>query len=267
MTFAPVLPARGIAGLAFLDRTMPRQRAAHDNQAALLRDEAYFRDSIGKIRTAEALVSDRRLLRVALTAFGLEADVDSRFFIRKVLEEGTLTPGALANRLADKRYRALAAAFGFGDFPIPSTQISDFADRILGPWKTRRFEAAVGAQDEPLRLALNARRELPELAARDMGGDARWFTLMGNPPLRRVVETAFGLPKAFGALDIDRQLAVFKDRARRTLGTDDVAGLADPARLDQLIRRFLLRAEATGGSPAGGAGSPALVLLQAAQRR
>jgi hypothetical protein len=244
MTFVPALPARGIAGLAFLDRTMTKQRKLHDAQPALRRDEAYFRERIGQIRSAADLVSDPRLLRVALTAFGLEADVANRFFIRKVLEEGTLEPGAFANKLADKRYRAFSAAFGFGDFPVPNTVLSDFPDRIMDAWKTRRFEAAVGERDEAMRLALNARRELREIAGQNLSEDARWFTIMGNAPLRRVVETALGLPQGFGALDIDRQLGVFKARSRSVLGSESAAALAEPQRLERLVRLYLVRADA-----------------------
>jgi hypothetical protein len=63
-------------------------------------------------------VGDRRLLEVALGAFGLDDDIRNRFFIRKVLEEGTTSPSRrFANRLSDKRYLALAETFGFGDRP------------------------------------------------------------------------------------------------------------------------------------------------------
>jgi hypothetical protein len=259
MTFIPALPASGTAGLSFLDRTMAAQRRVHDAQPDLRRDEAYFRDRIGRIKSAADLVADPRLLRVALTAFGLEADVGNRFFIRKVLEEGTLNPTAFANRLADKRYRALSAAFGFGDFAVPNTVLSDFPDRILEAWKTRRFEAAVGTRDEALRLALNARRELRDLAGQRLSDNARWFTIMGNVPLRRVVETAMGLPKSFGTLNIDRQLDVLKARARSIFGVESAAALAEPERLEKLLRLYLVRAEAAGS----GATQPAaLQLLQ-----
>jgi hypothetical protein len=266
VSFVPVIPAGGIVGLRFLDRTMARQQAAHDSQPVIRRDEAHFRARIGSITTAEALVADRRLLAVALGAFGLEADLGNRFFIRRVLEDGTTDPRALANRLVDKRYHAFAAAFGFGD-GTPHTASPGFADRILQAWRTRAFEAAVGNRDEAMRLVLNARRELAELAAKPMGEDARWFTLMGNPPLRRVVETAFRLPAAFGALDIDRQLAVFKERARATLGSDSVAAFADPDRVELLVRRFLVAAGAPDMAPAAAGARAALTLLQGAAVR
>ncbi|ESW59285.1 MAG: hypothetical protein Q27BPR15_18375, partial [Rhodobacter sp. CACIA14H1] len=99
MMFTPVLPAFGTQGWTFLKRTEAAQQATFARQPEIRRDEAYFRDRIGAVRTAEALVSDRRLLRITLEAFGLEQDVDARAFIRKVLEGGTKQADALANRL------------------------------------------------------------------------------------------------------------------------------------------------------------------------
>ena len=79
MTFQPVLPLSGYAGWTFLKRTMDRQQAVQQALPVQKRDEVYFRDRIGKVQTAEQLVSDKRLLRIALTAFGLEND-----FVRRV---------------------------------------------------------------------------------------------------------------------------------------------------------------------------------------
>ena len=102
MSFQPILPLSGYTGWGFLKRTMARQQAVQQALPVQQRDEAYFRDRIGKVQTAEQLVSDKRLLRISLTAFGLEADVNSRAFIQKILEGGTLKGDSLANKLADK---------------------------------------------------------------------------------------------------------------------------------------------------------------------
>jgi len=265
MIFQPALPLGGYAGWRFLNRTMEAQQAAFARSPQVNRDLDHFRARIGDIDSAEALVSDRQLLRVALGAFGLEADINNRFFIRKVLEDGTLDPRALANRLADKRYLGFSRAFGFGDFPVPRSKLSDFGDRIAKAYSTRQFEVAVGAQDENMRLALTLRRELGDVAAREAGERTRWFTVLGNPPLRKAFETAFGLPPSFALLDIDRQLSVMQTRTRAAFGDDTVAQFDSPERMEAMVRRFLLRSDAaaSGGFGAKAPGSTALQLLQA----
>lgn len=266
MSFAPVIPVSGYAGWRFLNRTIDSQKAAFDKTPALENNAAYFRENIGKIKSAEALVADRRLLTVALGAFGLGDDIDNKFFIRKVLTDGSLKDDALANRIADKRYLKLSEAFGFGDFALPNTQLSDFPDKIIDAYKTHSFEVAVGVQNADMRLALNLSRELSELAVKDSSDDTKWFTIMGSEPLRQVFETAMGFPASFAALDIDRQLDMFRDRARQMFGAEDVAQFADPAMQDKLVRLFLVRSELNGFNPSLAAANTALTLLQSAGR-
>lgn len=263
MSFVPVVPFGGYAGWAFLKRTQDRQTQAFQADPVLKRDEAYFREKIKSVKTAEQLVSDRRLLKVALGAFGLDADINNKFFLRKVLEDGTLSADALASKLADKRYQEFSAAFGFGDLSVPRTQLADFADKTLTRYKQRQFEIAVGERSESMRLALNAEREVTALAAKTLSDDAKWFTVMGNAPLRAVFQTAFNLPRSFAAVDIDQQLGVFKDRARQFFGDEGIAQFSDPAKRDALLRRYLTLADQGATSLAGQ--SAAVQLLQSAR--
>jgi hypothetical protein len=250
MTSLPALPFSGLQGWTFVQRNADAQATRLQDGAAARRDATYFRDRIGSIGSAEDLVADRRLLRIALTAFGLDGDTQNRAFIRKVLESKTLDPQSLANRLADKQYLKLATAFGFGDFSTPRSKLSDFPDKILSQLKARQYETAVGAQNGSYRLALNAARELPEIAASRLSAEGKWFTILGNRPLRQVFETVLRLPASVGTLDIDRQLDIFQTRSEALLGTDDPADFADPATRDGLIRRYVLAADS------GGAGGP-----------
>jgi Protein of unknown function (DUF1217) len=262
MTFTPILPQSGFAGWAFLKRTMVAQRATHAATAALKRDEDYFRAKIGAINTAEELVKDKRLLRVALTAYGLEGDVNNTYFIKKVLSDGTLTTGALTNKLADKQYQKFSAAFGFGDFKTPRNKLSDFADKTLALYQTRQFEAAVGTQSTDMRLALNIERELPVLAKKAVSEDSMWYAVMGNTAMRKVFEQALSLPASFGAIDLDRQLSTLKAKTNSMFGSPSVKQFSDPVQLEQLVRRFLLRSDENVASTTT-RGAMALQLLQA----
>ncbi|WP_149587171.1 DUF1217 domain-containing protein [Tabrizicola flagellatus] len=262
MSFQPVLPQSGYSGWVFLKRTMERQQAVQKSLPVQQRDEAYFRDRIGKADTAEKLVSDKRLLRIALTAFGLEGDVNSKAFIQKVLEGGTLKEGSLANKLANKQYQKFAAAFGYGDFPVPRTRISTFPDEILSQYHTRSFEKDIGAQNNTYRLALNAEREIPDLAGKPTSEKAKWYSLLGNPPLREMMQTALGLPKSFAAIDIDQQVSTIQAKTEAAFGSSGLVQFRDPAKLDALIRRFILRSEMQDQAAALSPAAAALSLLR-----
>jgi Protein of unknown function (DUF1217) len=244
MSFSPVLIGTGYAGWSFLKRTLTSQQASFAKDAQVKRDEDYFRANIGKVKTADQLVGDRRLLKVALGAFGLDADIDSKAFIKKVLTDGTLTTDALANKMADKQYLAFSAAFGFGDFKTPRTALSTFPDEILTAYASRSFETAVGEQDGDMRLALNALRELPALAARKNSDDTKWYSIIGNTPMRTVVQAALGLPSSTANLDIDQQVAMFKSRAQSVLGSSAASQFTDTSKVETLIRRYLVKTQA-----------------------
>jgi hypothetical protein len=262
MSFQPVLPLTGYTGWTFLKRTMQRQQAMQQASPIQRRDEAYFRDRIGKIDTAEQLVSDRRLMRIALTAFGLEGDVSSRAFVQKVLEGGTLKEGSLANKLANKQYHAFSAAFGFGDFSVPRTKISTFPDEILASFRNRSFERAVGDQNNTYRLALNAERELPAIAKKSGSETSKWFAVLGNPPLREVIQSALGLPKSFAAIDLDQQVATLRDKAQAAFGATTVSQFSEPAKLEALLRRFHFRSDFQAQQAATTPAAIALTLLR-----
>lgn len=267
MSFQPVIPFGGIAGLAFLNRTRDTQEDAHAASAPIARATGHFRERIAGISTAEDLVADRMVLQVALGAFGLEDDINNRFFIEKILSDDLSSGDALANRLSDKRYLAMAQAFGFGTAGGPRTGDAGFADGIVAAFEARSFEAAVGEQDTDLRLVLGLERDLSEIADRPgLSDDGKWFSIMAAPPLRTVFETAFGLPQSFGTLDLDQQLVQFRDRAERYLGTSDVVELSGADQRAELERLFLARAQIAGGIGPGSGASTALTLLQSAAR-
>lgn len=256
--YQPVLPAGGLLGWRFLERTLETQQTAFSESAGNRLNLDYFKERIGEVRTAEELVNDRRLLTVALAAFELSDDINAKYFIRRVLEDGTTDPDALSNRLADKRYREFSEAFGFGDVGLPSTLLPGFAERIEERFTERSFEVAVGEQSESLRLALNGKRALPEIAADSNSDRTAWFTVMGTPPLRTMLEGALALPQSVGTLDLDRQLEEFQNRAQQVFGVSTVEELASDETIDRVVERYLLLA----GNDAAAATSPALVILR-----
>ena len=259
--FQPVVPLVGYAGWKFLERTLPDQQKAFVESNQINRDTDYFLSEISQVSTAEDLVANRRLLSVALGAFGLEDDIDSKFFIQKILQDGTSSSDALANRLSDKRYRSLSNAFSFGDPIGPRTGFSDFGKDIVSRYEKKQFEKAVGQQDNNLRLALNVAEGLAEVTENNAGTNSQWFSIMGNPPLRAVFEAALGLPTSVAQIDVDQQLTIFKNRSRIVFGSERADVTSSGEAQEKLIRLFLIRSQAANVSGHSGA-STALTLLQ-----
>ena len=261
----PIIPVGGNAGWAFLQRTMDDQKASFLNNPTVARDMAHFRETIASVRSVDDLLGDRRLLGVALQAFGLEGEIDKTAFIRRVLEEGTETQSAAANRLPDPRWREMARAFGFGDGPGPQTTVAGFADRILKSYGDRAFEIGVGEVDQSLRLALNFQRTAESLARQDLSETATWFRLLGDPATRSFVETMFNLPREFAQVDVDRQVETLIARADRTFGAS-IRDIGDPALREEMVNRFLALDTLRTGAAGPTAGQTALTLLQSAAR-
>ncbi|WP_343035380.1 DUF1217 domain-containing protein [Parasulfitobacter algicola] len=192
----------------------------------------------------------------------MDDDINNTYFIKKVLEDGTTSDTALANRLADKRYAAFSDAFGFANLAGPNTERPDFADTTVALYEKKQFEIAIGDQNEDMRLALNAEGEIKQIAQADRSNDSKWFSIMGSPPLRTVFETALGLPSSFSQLDLDRQLEVFKDKSQQRFGTSDISDFANNETQNDLIRQFLVRSEINASINATSPASIALTLLQ-----
>ncbi|WP_417250319.1 DUF1217 domain-containing protein [Celeribacter sp.] len=264
MSFQPIVPFGGYSGWAFLNRTKDAQFETFQNSQDIKRDVDYFKENISKITSAEDLVADRQLRKVALGAFGLGDDINNIFFIQKVLSDGTTDPDALANKLADKRYLEFSKAFGFGDFDTANTQLSTFGEEISERYMELQFEIAIGNQDENLRLAMNLDRELEAIASKETSDNGRWYNVMGNTAVRSALETALGLPSSLGALDLDQQLGEFRDKTSRYFNGGEVSQFSDPEVRSELVRLFLVRSEIAAGSTTTSSASNALALLTGA---
>lgn len=263
MPFAPAIPVGGLTGFRFLERTFAAQSATFVSSPDVQREVQYFQENAANITSVDQLMSDRRVLDVVLNAFGLEEDLNKGAFIRKVIEEGSTDPEAFANRLVEPAYREMSDFLGFGNFG--GTLVFDFArDEIVERYLTHRFELAVGDQDFDLRLAMNFKQDANELAGSATNEKTMWLRLLGSSPIRPVIEGALFLPSNFALIDLDQQVEEVQSRAQQFFGTSGRELFSDPANLDRMVERFLLRQQTLGGGGGGTtvAGSAALTLLQ-----
>lgn len=232
MTTAIRIGLGGIAGWRVLERIESRQVAATASNPVVHRSVAYLRDTLAASTTPQDLVGDYRMMQVVLGALGLDGDMANKAFIRKVLESEVGDAGSLVNRLGDKRYRTLAQQFQNRD---KATTREAMAEAYV----QQQFQKRVGQGDESYRLALNARDELRSLATRTSSDRTLWYEVLGNNPLRKVFEGAFGFGSSMANLSVDRQLEEFTKASERLLGTQRFAELGTAGSIDTLVTRFL----------------------------
>lgn len=241
------VPFGGVAGYALLKRRMDDNLALVARAPMVTRELQYFRDHIRSADTPEALMNDYRLARVVLTAYGLGSEIGKKAFVERIMAEGTDDPSSFANRLRDPRFQALAKGVGFGNIGGSRTLFTKFQDEIEQGFLRQTLEEAVGANDESLRLALNFDRRIGAIANGAAVENAGWFQIMGELPLRRVVEGAFGLPVSFGLTDLDQQRSVLTRRTQALFGGNgSPAAFTKPENTETLIRRFLALSQASG---------------------
>ena len=81
----------------------------------------YYKANIGNVKSIDDLMADKRLLRAAMAAYGLDVDVETPKTIRNMLEGGVTDPNSPANKLTDKSYANFVTAFNFVQYGDTTT--------------------------------------------------------------------------------------------------------------------------------------------------
>lgn len=259
--FQPTIPIAGYGGWRFLQSTYTRQIDAHSASPQIQRDRDYLLEKLSAPLTVDELVDDPRLLRTAMTAFDIGDEAWKRGFIAKVLTEASDPESTFLTRLNNPQYTAFAEAFTQtgSQIVLTASQASDIADRFT----RASFEIAVGEVNNDMRLSLNYQDEIATIASDGTREETILFRLLGDVPVRTVLETALGLPSSLGQLAIDKQAEVLKTRLQSAFGISSATELTSPDMIETVLQRFHARQAAEQGPSASTPGATALTLLQA----
>jgi hypothetical protein len=201
--------------------TRSLQTAAAKPQVA--RETAYYLDNIKNVKSIDDFLADDRIFAYAMKAFGLGDMTYARAFMRKVLTEGIATSDSFANKLADTRYRPFAEAFNFAEFGATTTLFDVTGQGTVDRYVRQTLEEDAGSRDEGVRLALYFERKAADLTSP--------YSVLADPALLKVVQTALELPATISLLDIDKQAELISERL-------DVEDLKDPQKLAEFLKRF-----------------------------
>lgn len=210
-------------------------------------DLDYLRRNFNLIDTNLDFVLDPKLMDITISAFNLEKETfTSNFFLSMILSDPS-DQNSFARRFGDDNWLELSQTLGNFAGAGGATGLASFGDTVTDLYATQLFEASVGATDNNLRLALNFVREIGSVAESPAVATAGWFQIMGQEPLRRVIDTAFGLPTEFAQLDLEAQQTTYEARAFSEFGVSDPSFLSDPNNIVTVLTRFLSISSDNGG--------------------
>ncbi len=208
------------------------------NQPDVKRNVDYYASNISSVKTVDDLLKNRRLLTVALGAYGLESQAGSKALLRKLLSEDPTTSSSLAQRMSDTRYLNFAKAFASlrndGGAAISN---ADSVNVVVSAYQETQYEKAVGRNDTAARQALYFARVAPKAT-----GSA--YQVITDKTLMAVVREAYGLPEEVSALDAKQQVRQLQARGF------DYTKLSDEKYVKTLINKFLASQDAAG-APSG----------------
>ncbi len=257
--FEPVIPISGYGGWKFLQSTYSRQLESFSDSAQIRNDRDYLLEKFSEPLSVESFLDDRRLLRIALTSVNLGGEEWKRGYIDKVLSEVGDPDSTFLARLNNPQYSSFAKAFEptNGFISISSEALT----KIAVEFETASFGEAVGEVDLNMRLSLTYQSEIVDLAGSGASEEATLFRLLGNIPVRTILEGALNLSSEMRILPIERQAVILQERLESVLGIRDLSELTSIDKIDKVIQRFHTIQAISQGPSGTGPGSVALALL------
>ena len=257
--FRPIIPTGGLNGWQFLQSTYDRQLQSLSETASVRNETAYLKDKLSKPLTVEAFLNDPRLMRAALSAFDLGDEAWKRGFIRKVLTESSDPQSTFLARLNNSQYTRFAETFRpvNGVIRISPSVSAGLAQR----YEAAALETAVGEIDNSMRLALNYRSEIGNFAKAGASNETIAYRILGNVPLRTVLERALNLPAEMRKLPVEKQADMLRERLDSRMRITNLTELASGGKITQVINRYMAVESIDPGTGASSPASRASILL------
>jgi hypothetical protein len=183
----------------------------------------YFQANIGKITSADQFVKNTRLFNYAMTAFGLSDMTYAKSLIKQVLQQGTSSSTALANKLNNPKILALAQAFNFSANGASTTTTAAATTDVVSKYVMQTLESNQGTQDPGVQLALYFQQNASKIT--------NGYSILADSKLLSVVQTTLGISSYTSAENIDRQAKQFD----RLLTYSD---FTTPKKVQNFLERF-----------------------------
>jgi hypothetical protein len=225
---------------ADLAKSLSRTAAKTD----VARESKYYLDNIGKVKTIDAFLKDRRLYSFAMKAYGLQDMTYATGFMKKVLTEGVASKTSFANKLSDTKYKDFATAFDFKTYGEATTATDAVQKPVVEKFVRQALEEDAGSQNEGLRLALYFERQAPNIKTA--------YNILGDKALLKVTQTALGFSSYLSMAAIEKQADMITAKLKLT-------DLQDPAKLQKFLGRFTANWDMENASSNSSLSNPILI--------
>jgi hypothetical protein len=193
----------------------------------------YFQDNIGQIKTVDQFVNNKRLFTYAMTAFGLSDMTYAKSLIKKVLEQGTTSSSALANKLNNPKILALAKAFNFKLYGADTTQTIAATSDVVYKYVMQKLETNEGNKNAGVQLALYFQQNASKITS--------GYSILADSSLLKVVQTTLGISSYTSTENVDRQAAQFDKLLK-------YSDFSDSNKVRKFLERFTAQYDAANPS-------------------
>ncbi|WP_455272482.1 DUF1217 domain-containing protein [Rhizobium herbae] len=203
--------------------------ATEDEKTKATAEAKYYSGEVGKIKTLDELLSNRRMVDFILVAAGLDPEEVTTDYVRQMFESDFNDPNSFINKEPNTTiYKELVSSYNFdGEGNLARPELGIQTKRGLleteDLYLNQTLEQQRGEDNAGVRLALYFRRQAT--------GVNTAYDLLADSALLQVIQTTFSIPEAMASADVDIQYAYIN----RVL---DVKDLQDPEKLEKLLLRF-----------------------------
>ncbi|MCM2450952.1 DUF1217 domain-containing protein [Agrobacterium vitis] len=134
-------------GYDLVNRDMKASLKRVSQEPELAREQKYYQENIGMVKTVDDFMNDDRLYQYTMKANGLEDMTYAKAFMKKVLESDLSDENSYANKLSDDRYRDFARSFNFSA-ETADIQTDKQEEDVIGLYKQSLVTEGDDAKEE-----------------------------------------------------------------------------------------------------------------------
>jgi len=208
-----------------LEKSGDAIQARFNKQTTVQQKIAAAEKIVDKAKTVDELLNNRRFMEFALSAYGLESEIDKKGLLARVLKSDLDDKQSLANRVNDGRFLELARALQFKTLGTTNIKTPAVFEALKQRYLKNEFEKAQGEQSPGLREALYFKQNIAAAGTNP-------YNVLGDRVLREVVTKTLGIPREFAVQGIETQASTL---ARKV----DLSKFKDKVFVDKFIQRYL----------------------------